>query len=70
MARLPRRAVADFDGRVVHQMTDSSSGGGGCGCLSIVLFVILMWALCFGVTVGGHHYGFDMSCEKGVEVQK
>jgi hypothetical protein len=48
-------------------MTDSSSDG---GCLGLLVCIVLLWAVCFGVTVNGHHYGIDLSCEKGVEVQK
>ncbi len=40
------------------------------GCLVWILCVVLLWAVCFGVTIDGRHYGIDLSCEKGVEVQK
>lgn len=45
-----------------------SSGGGGCGCFSSVLFLLLMWALLFGVSVDGKHYGIGCSCDDGVSV--
>lgn len=52
-------------------MSDSNtkSSGGGCGCLSIVLFMLLMWALIFGITVGGKHYEISCSCNRGVVVE-
>lgn len=40
-----------------------SSGGGECGCFSSVLFLLLMWALLFGVSVDGKHYGIGCSCD-------
>lgn len=46
-----------------------SSSGGGCGCLSFVVFALLAWALIFGVTVNGVHYGISCSFDRGVEVQ-
>jgi len=47
----------------------SESSGGGCGCLSITLFVILVWALVFGVTWNGVHHEIGCSCDHGVEVR-
>jgi hypothetical protein len=40
--------------------------GGYLGCLGMIVFVFVLWALLFGVTYKGKHYG--LSCEKGVEV--
>ena len=40
------------------------------GCLVWILCIIVLWAVCFGVTIDGHHYGIDLSCNKGVEVLK
>lgn len=37
--------------------SSGSGGGGGCGCLDFVVTVLVLWALIFGVTVGGKHYG-------------
>lgn len=45
------------------------SSDGGCGCLSIVVFCLLMWALVFGVTVEGKHYAIGCSCDEGVAVR-
>jgi len=43
------------------------NGGTGCfGCLTIIAFFIIVWALIFGVTVGGHHYGISCSTADGV----
>lgn len=46
----------------------SGNGGSGCGCISIILTVIFLWALIFGVTVSGKHYGLSCSSEHGVEI--
>lgn len=43
--------------------------GSGCGCLSAIVFLILIWALVFGVTIGGKHYGLSCTCERGVVVE-
>jgi hypothetical protein len=48
----------------------TGSSGGGCGCLSIILFVMLVWALVFGVTIDGRHYGISCSMARGVEVSR
>ena len=40
------------------------------GCLPLVISIIALWALCFGVTVGGKHYGLSCSCERGVVIDK
>ena len=45
-----------------------SGGGGGCGCLGIIVFCLLVWALVFGVTVDGRHYGIGCTCAEGVTV--
>lgn len=45
------------------------SGDGDTGCLGCVLSVLLVWALVFGVTVGGRHYGVFCSPDKGVEIK-
>lgn len=49
-------------------MSESSSSGGGCGCITIVVTCLFFWALIFGVTVGGKHYGLSCSTEHGVQV--
>ena len=51
-------------------MSDEKSGVQiGCGCLSPILGFLLIWALLFGVTVGGRHYFIDCSCAHGVSVE-
>jgi hypothetical protein len=46
-------------------------GGSGCGgCLSVILFVLVLWALLFGVTLDGKHYGLDLSCNDGVTIHQ
>lgn len=52
-------------------MSDDHEGGCGCGCgcssiVGAVLFVILLWAIVFGVTLGSRHYVLDLSLEEGV----
>ena len=48
-------------------MSENSSSG--CGCFSLILFVLLVWALLFGVTYGGKHHFISCSCERGVTVE-
>jgi hypothetical protein len=49
---------------------DDDGGGCGCwGCFSVVFALLLAWALLFGVTVGGRHYGMSCSMDRGVEVR-
>lgn len=38
------------------------------GCLSMILFFLVFWALLFGVTVDGKHYGLDLSCNNGITI--
>ncbi len=41
----------------------------GCGCFTIIFVVILIWAIIFGVTVNGHHYGLaGCNTDNGVKV--
>ena len=47
----------------------SNSSGGGCGCISIIAACLFVWALVFGVTVGGKHYGFSGCDCNGVHVE-
>lgn len=48
------------------------SGNGnysGCGgCLGVILLVFVLWALIFGVTIGGRHHSIGCSVTNGVEV--
>lgn len=49
--------------------SNSNSNGGGClGCGGIILF-FFVWALIFGVTVGGVHYGLSCSVDQGVTLE-
>lgn len=48
-------------------MANSCDLDGGCGCISIVFFFILIWALIFGFTWNGIHYDMDYNQERGVE---
>ena len=48
---------------------ESEASVTGCGgCLSIIVFAIVAWALIFGVTIGGVHHDMSCSCKRGVEV--
>lgn len=49
-------------------MSDNNSGG--IGCLPLILFGFLIWALLFGLTVDGKHYGVSCNCADGVKVSK
>lgn len=53
-------------------MSKKSSGGTGCagiGCLGPTLGILLLWALLFGVTVNGQHYGLSgCSRDSGLEI--
>lgn len=55
-------------GEEVKVTDKSSSDDSPLGCIGCVLTVIVLWALLFGVTYGGKHYGLSCSCAKGVEV--
>ena len=44
------------------------SGTDALGCAGVVLRIAFLWALIFGVTVGGKHYGASCSCDRGVAV--
>lgn len=57
----------------IAQRQGSGSGDtAGCGgCISAVLGFLLLWAIVFGVTVGGKHYGISgCSTDKGLEFDK
>ena len=41
----------------------------GTGCFGLILGIVLLWALCFGVTIGGKHYGLaGCDTDRGVQV--
>jgi len=41
----------------------------GPGCFGCVGFLIVVWALIFGLTIGEYHYSVSCSTERGVELQ-
>lgn len=51
-------------------MSADSSSESGCGCITFIATVILLWAVLFGLTVDGKHYGMSCSRERGVELNK
>ena len=54
--------------RMSEKKSDDGSSGGCCGCFAVPVFVLFMWALVFGVTVGGRHYGISgCSTKNGLE---
>ncbi len=49
--------------------SENSSSGCGCGCVGIIFGVLFIWALLFGVTINGTHYGLSgCSQSRGVEI--
>lgn len=46
-------------------MSNNQSNG---GCLSLIVFILLVWALIFGVTWNGKHHGINCSTERGVGI--
>ncbi len=47
------------------------NSGSGCGCFGLVLGVLALWALIFGVTVNGKHYGISgCSVDSGVKIDR
>lgn len=51
-------------------MSDAQcSSGGGCGCISIILTLMFLWALVFGVTWNGRHHDIECTSERGVELK-
>lgn len=51
-------------------MAEAEASGGTCGCLSFVIFCILVWALVFGLTIGGTHYSMECTSDRGVFIQE
>lgn len=42
-------------------MSESNeSSGGGCGCVSLIVFILIMWALFFGLPIGSHRWNIDI----------
>lgn len=42
-------------------MSDENTSSGGCSCVGIVLFILVLWALWFGLPMpGGHIYNIDI----------
>ena len=47
----------------------STGSKNGClGCLVTILAIIGLWAVIFGVTIDGKHYGLSCDCHKGVVI--
>jgi len=41
-------------------MSDESSGGGGCGCVMFILFILLFWAIWKGLPIGDKTWNIDI----------
>jgi hypothetical protein len=51
--------------------SDISVSCGGVGCVTTILACVALWALVFGVTVGGKHYGMaGCDSNSGVTIDK
>lgn len=56
--------------KTINTVETSVSLGFGCfGCLSLILFAFLLWALVYGVTIGGRHYSVSCTTEHGVALE-
>ncbi len=53
---------------MTEETKTKDTSNGGCGCFSFIVFMIFMWALLFGVTYDGKHYGMSCSCDRGVAI--
>lgn len=53
-----------------EQHSVSVSGGGCFGCLGTIAFFMVVWALIFGVTIGGVHHSLSCSKDKGVAIRQ
>lgn len=49
-------------------MSKSGNNGGGCGRISLIAACLFVWALVFGVNVGGKHYGLSGCDCNGVQI--
>jgi len=53
----------------MSKSNDGSGCGCGCfGCLGVIAFGFIIWALCFGITIDGVHHTIGCSTGSGVEV--
>jgi hypothetical protein len=41
-------------------MSENSGGNCGCGCAGIVITILVLWSLCFGLTVGESRWNIDI----------
>lgn len=41
-------------------MSDDTSSGGGCGCVGLILFILVMWALLFGLPINNKTLDIDI----------
>ena len=41
-------------------MSDENSSGGGCGCVGLIVFILVMWALFFGLPINGKTLDIDI----------
>lgn len=48
----------------------TATSGSSWGCLPLILTVIVLYAVCCGVTYKGRHYDLTCSCDRGVAVDE
>jgi hypothetical protein len=51
-----------------------SEASNGCsvscfGCLTFLLFIFFIWAIFFGVTINGTHYGISCDRHRGINIE-
>jgi len=44
----------------VTEQASQSHNGGGCGCVTTILAILVLWALFFGLTVNGKTLDIDI----------
>jgi hypothetical protein len=50
-------------------MSDGSNNSGCFGCITLIVTVMIIWALLFGVTWNGEHHQIGCSFDHGVEAK-
>lgn len=63
-----RDAVQQGGGEVSRKETNVTVSP--FGCFGVIIGGFLAWALIFGVTIDGKHYGTSCSCNNGVSIDR